>query len=203
MLPAIPIGALVGANVRFGWKADIDERLGLFDPSTMIRMILSLSLFCAACGFNEQPTWTKTVAAYEVPLPTAADKARFTRLLVKEAEAEGYHVDVATPHELANQPISFNASVWRGVDDEESMASAMDFQDRIGRVWIGFPLGQNPQLSARFRDKLVPNIKREWPNTASLPIMPNGAIPLTEDLVRAPKGYVVKPSAAAKYAEGR
>lgn len=173
----------------------------------MIRMALGLSLICTACGVTEQPKGTKTVAAYEVPLPTAADKARFVELLRKEAEAKGYHVDVATPHELKIQsevsPITFNAAVWRGKDDEESIASAMDFQDRIGRVWIGFPLGQNPRLSARFRNSLVPKIKTEWPNTASLPIMPNGAIPLTEDLVRTPSGYFVKPSAAAKYDEGR
>jgi hypothetical protein len=29
--------------------------------------------------------------------------------------------------------------------------------------------------------------------------MPNGAIPLTRDLIRTPKGYVVSPAAAAKY----
>ena len=79
------------------------------------------------------------------------------------------------------------------------MASAMDFQDRIGRVWIAFSRGQDSRRSAQFRDSLVHKIKSVWPDTASLPIMPNGAIPLTEDLIRTPSGYVVNPAAAAKY----
>jgi len=187
---------------------DIDPQRYMLNPACMFRSMLGLALICTACGVAEQPKWAKTVAAYEVPLPTAGDKAQFIELLTNEAQAEGFHVDAATPQELEVQsqvsPITFNASVWRGEDDEESIASAMDFQDRIGRVWISFPLGQDPERSARFRDTLVAKIKRLWPETASLPIMPSGAIPLTEDLVRTSSGYSVKPSAAAKYQdEGR
>ncbi len=169
----------------------------------MFRVITCLSLVCAACGSVKQPEWAETVAAYEVPLPTAADKTRFLDLLREEAEAQGYHVDAATPHELAVQseisPMTFSASVWRGEDDDESMVSAMDFQDRIGRVWIAFPRGQDSHRSTRFRESLVPKIKSVWRDTASLPIMPSGAIPLTADLVRTPSGYTVNPAAAAKY----
>jgi len=157
----------------------------------------------SACGTAKQPESAKTVAAYEVPLPSPTDKRRFIQLLTAKAEAAGFHVDSATDDQLKTMsevsPITFNATVWRGKDDEEPIASAMDFQDHIGRVWISFPLGDDPALSARFRESVVPAIKAEWPATASLPIMPSGAIPLTEDLVRTPSGYVVKPSAAAKY----
>lgn len=169
----------------------------------MLRLIIGFSLACTGCGTAEQPKWGKTVAAYEVPLPTAQDKVRFIALLTKEAERAGFHVDAATPDDLAAQSqvsrITLNVTVWRGEDDEESIASAMDFEDRIGRVWLSFSLGQSPQRSARFRDALLPKIKRVWPETASLPIMPNGAIPLTDDLVRTRSGYVVKSSAAVKY----
>lgn len=173
----------------------------------MIRWITSFSFLCASCGVQAQPEWARTAAAYEVPLPTAADKKQFLNLLRKEAGAHGYHVDAATPHELAVQsqvsPITLNASVWRGDDDDESMASAMDFEDRIGRVWITFPRGQDPQRSTGFRERLVSKLKTGWPNTASLPIMPNGAVPLTADLIRAPSGYVVNPAAAAKYSANK
>jgi hypothetical protein len=79
----------------------------------------------------------------------------------------------------------------------------MDFEDRLGRVWISFSLGEDPVRSRQFREGLVPAIKDGWPETASLPIMPNGGIPLTRDLVRTPQGYIVNPAAAAKYEEGR
>ncbi|MFM9827552.1 MAG: hypothetical protein ACKVOB_02250 [Sphingomonas sp.] len=169
----------------------------------MVRIIFGLFILCSACGAVEQPNWAETVAAYEVPLPTDADKGHFLDLLRKEAEAQGYHVDASTPRELEVlsevSPITFSAAVWRGKDDEEPIASAMDFNDRIGRVWIAFSRGQNIGRSAKFREGLVPKIKSLWPETVSLPIMPSGAIPLTGDLIRTSSGYVVNPAAEAKY----
>lgn len=138
-------------------------------------------------------------------MPTASDKRRFLALLTQKAEAAGFHVDAATDDELKVtsevSPQTFNATVWRGEYDEESIASAMDFEDRLGRVWISFSLGEDPVRSRQFREALMPAIMDAWPDTASLPIMPNGAIPLTRDLVRTPQGYIVKPSAAAKYSD--
>lgn len=181
----------------------IDWSLALHDDAGMFRATVSLSLLCASCGVHEQPEWAETVAAYEVPLHSEDDKRRFLKLLTEQAELSGFHVDAATPEQLRSQssvsPITFNASVWRGRDDDESMASAMDFHDRLGRVWIAFPRGQSASRSTRFREQLVAAIRKEWPATASLPIMPSGAIPLTQDLVRTPSGYVVDPSAAMKY----
>ena len=173
------------------------------NPGPMFRLILSLSLFCASCGVVEQPKSARTVAAYEVPLPTPTDRRRFLELLERQAEAAGFHVDASTDEELkATSGVhrqTMNATVWRGKDDEEPIASAMDFEEAIGRVWISFSLGEDPQRSRQFREKLVPSLKSNWPDTASLPIMPNGAIPLPRDLVRTSQGYVVNPSAAAKY----
>ena len=96
--------------------------------------------------------------------------------------------------------MTFNAAVWRGKNGEEPIASAMDFGDRLGRVWMTLTLGEDPASACQFREALVPAIRDKWPETASLPIMPNGGIPLTEDLMRTSDGYIVKPTAAAKYA---
>jgi hypothetical protein len=138
-------------------------------------------------------------------LPTASDKQRFLRLLSDKAATAGFHVDSATDEELrANSQVSpqtFNATVWRGKNDDEAIASAMDFEDRLGRVWISFSVGEDPDRSRQFRDSLMPAVKSTWTDTASLPIMPNGAIPLPRDLLRTPQGYVVKASAAGKYAD--
>jgi hypothetical protein len=173
--------------------------------ASMIRIVLCLALLCAACGAVEQPKSAETVAAIEVPLPTASDKRRFLALLTQKAEAAGFHVDAATDEELKVtskvSPQTFNATVWRGEDDEERIVSAMDFEDRLGRVWISFARGEDPVRSRQFRESLMPAIKDAWPDTASLPIMPNGAIPLTRDLVRTPQGYIVEPSAAPKYSD--
>lgn len=168
----------------------------------MFRSLIWLPLLCAACGIAPQPESIRTVAAFEVPLPTARDKAEFLKLLRKKAEAHGYHVDAASPEELRQlseiSPITLNAAVWRG-EDEEVVASAMDFADRIGRVWISFPKGDDASRFKQFREELMPEVQRLWPRTASLPIMPTGAIPLTNDLVRTPSGYEVNPATKSKY----
>lgn len=170
----------------------------------MRRLFHFLFVVLAACGVAEQPDWARTVAAYEVALPTPDDKTRFLEVMSAAAEKEGLHVDSATADELKSlsevSPITFNAAIWRGENDEEALVSAMDFRDNIGRVWVTFSLGQDQALSKRLRDNLVAGMKRQWPATASLPIMPNGSIPLVEDLVRTPDGYRVKTAAAAKYA---
>ena len=120
----------------------------------MIRYAPALFLLVTGCGPVEQPDSMKTTAAFEVSLHNADDRQRLLALLNEVSEANGYHVDAATPSELewSSQvsPITFNAAVWRG-NDEELMASAMDFQDRIGRVWISFPKGEAPLRSLRFK----------------------------------------------------
>lgn len=198
-----PSGPLTLNLSRGGWIADVDQCLVMADPAAMTRIVLAFLLMCAACGPTEQPKSAKTVAAYEVPLPTAPDKQRFLALLEEKAQAFSFHVDAATAGDLKAasevSPQTFNATVWRGKDDDEPIASAMDFQDRLGRVWISFSLGADPVRSRRFREALMPAIQVGWPGTAPLPIMPSGAIPLTRDLVRTAKGYIVNPSSAGKY----
>ena len=167
----------------------------------MVRFSPLLSLLCLGC-VADQPESAQTVSAFEVPLPTQTDKSAFLALLRTAAEAQGYHVDAASEDELKAvsrvSPLTFNASIWRG-NDEENMASAMDGAEHIGRVWITFPKGENPQRSAEFRGSLIRKIRHRWPETASLPIMPSGAIPLVDDLVRTPSGYEVKTSEAQEY----
>jgi hypothetical protein len=116
------------------------------------------------------------------------------------------HVDVESKQDLENDaqasPLlqkTMNAAVWRGANDDEAIASAMDQHDHLGQVWIVFSRGKDPALSSRFRERAMRAIKLRWPDTLSLPIMPTGAIPLHADLVRTPIGYVVKPSEAHRY----
>ncbi len=63
----------------------------------MIRVALASLLMCPACT-SEQLKSTKTIAAYEVPLPTASDKQRFAALLSEKAKAFGFRGDSATVH---------------------------------------------------------------------------------------------------------
>ena len=142
------------------------------------------------------------MAAFEVPLPTPADKQSFLTIVREEASRIGYHLDAATPDELRRlsdmSRITMNAAVWRGNDDE-CVASAMDGPDHLGFIWIGFSKGVQPIRVAVFRDRVMRRVSARWPQTTRLPIMPTGAIPLRSDLVRTPAGYEVDPRQKGKY----
>jgi hypothetical protein len=99
----------------------------------------------------------------------------------------------------AHAPITINATVWRGKNDDEPIASVMDRADHIGLGWLTFSKTEEPERTARFRDIVMKQIKIRWPKTVALPIMPTGAIPLHDDLVLTKDGYRVKRGAASKY----
>jgi hypothetical protein len=146
------------------------------------------------------------VAAFEVPLPSEADREQFLAILRTAAAAEGMHVDVESKQDLENAArasplleMTVNAAVRRGGNDDEVIASAMDQHDHLGQVWIMFSRGEDPALSREFRERAMRAIKLRWPDTLSLPIMPTGAVPLHTDLVRTSSGYIVKASEAHKY----
>lgn len=168
-----------------------------------MRNIMMLFLACAACDTAPQLESRRTIAAFEVPLPDAAERDAFLALLRHEAEASGFHLDAATPEELQLlsevSPITLNATIWRGKGDQEIVASAMGYRDNLGRIWISFAKGENPKRFAQFRQRLMQSLARRWPGTLSLPIMPTGAIPLPADLIRTPSGYAVKPAEKARY----
>jgi hypothetical protein len=169
----------------------------------MFRLVSWLFPLCVACGSVTQPESARTIAAFEVPLPTKADKIEFVAMLKTVSAPFGYHVDAASDADLLRlsevSPITMSAAVWWGNDDEEAVASAMDLSDNIGRVWLSFSKGEDPRRVEMFRNALLPQIKRRWPNTMSLPIMPSGVIPLPDDLVLTSTGYQVRPSAESKY----
>jgi len=172
--------------------------------STLV--LSSFLLIVYACGQQPQPESARTVAAFEVPLQSEADRNQFLAVLRAAATAEGMHVDAASRRELEDEATvspalkrTLKAAVWRGANDDEAVAVAMDQHDHLGQVWIAFLKGKDPTATSRFREGVVREIMLHWPATLSLPIMPTGAIPLHRDLVRTPNGYIVNPSEAHKY----
>jgi hypothetical protein len=169
----------------------------------MRRIALVVLLGCSACGVAPQPESSRTVTAFEVPVSTKSDRDELVALLRRYAVPEGFHVDAGTDDENKQlsevAPITINAAVWRGENDDEVIASVMDGADHIGLGWLTFSQSEEPERTARFRDNVMKQIKARWPRTAALPIMPPGTIPLKEDLVLTKGGYRVRQDAASKY----
>ena len=163
---------------------------------------LALLLACSACSVAPQPASLRTVAAFEVPLSGDSDRDRLISLLSEEAKVEGFHVDAYTADELQQlsdgKPMTINATVWRGKNDDEPIANVIDI-DRPGLACLTFAKGQEPERAARFRDAVMRRVRLRWPRTRPLPIMPTGAIPLHDDLVLTKDGYRVKRLAASRY----
>src|SRR5258708_23849036 len=163
-----------------------------------MRWIVTLAICVVVTGCGAaQPESARTVAAFEVPLPSEAERSQFLSVLRAAAEAEGMHVDAASSNELEKMAkaipgakMTMNAAVWRGSNDDEAVASAMDQHDHLGQVWIMFFSGKDPTLASRFRESATRQIMLRWPETLSLPIMPTGAIPLYSDLIRTPHVYL-------------
>lgn len=179
----------------------------------MLKKICSLSislcfvvLLCSSCSGSLQPESVKTVAAFEIQLPTEKERQEFLEILHRVAADYGFHVDTESASELSRTAKAIprakktiHATVWRGEDDSESIAVIMDKHDHLGFVWIAFSRGEDQQLNEKFRDSAMGAIKQRWPNTLSLPVMPNGAIPLREDLIKTPSGYILNSAVEAKY----
>jgi hypothetical protein len=175
--------------------------------ASMCRLVFAtICAVIVGCGVAPQPESIKTVAAFEVPLQSKADREEFLSVLRAAAQVEGMHVDAESDTDLGSEAtvspnfkMTMKAAVWRGSNDEEAVASAMDQFDHLGQVWLMFSRGKDPAMATRFRERAMHDIMLHWPGTLSLPIMPTGAIPLHSDLIRTPTGYIVNPSEADKY----
>ena len=169
----------------------------------MWKASLPLLLTCSACGVAHQPESARTVAAFEVPLPSAAEREEFLALLGQEAQAEGMHVDASTAEELQKLSgpfrMTIHAAVWRGDDDGEAVASVMDHPENLGRPWLMFSKGEQPERVARFRENVMRRVRQRWPGTLSLPVMPTGGIPSRYQLLQTEQGYRLLPKFASNY----
>jgi hypothetical protein len=166
-----------------------------------------LLLVLAACSPADQES-VRTVAAIEVTLRTDADRMDLLRILSRHAAASGLHVDDVSDDwrrfeqqakQLAPEDRgTFYVGVWRGRNDDEAEVLADDrYHPR--RVWLTFPRGVEPDRSRRFREPLLAEIRRRWPDARAIPILPWGGLPHARDLVLTGQGYRIVRSAAEAY----
>lgn len=144
----------------------------------------------------------------EVLTPTGDDQADLIALLRQAAPKHGFHVDDGSAQwrDFASQgkdlppPArkTLYAGVWSGKDDDDFIAMADD-GGHNGRSWITVYTGKHGAAARRFWVDLKAQLIRRWPAARSIPILPSGALPLSEDLQLTPRGYRINRSAAANY----
>jgi len=199
----------IGAR-RWGppsWRASSSR----FPIGATASVLLAISLpagFIRACQPVPQPVSARIVAAFEVPLTTAVDRADFLTILTAEAAAEGLDVKIETAQEMERwaemspeHRKSIDATVYRGGNLRQTEARVSD-QYHFGRVWISFTQGEDSALARRFRDHLMSLIIESWPETLRVPVAQTGSLPHKEDLVRGNHGYEIDPARLAGYVCG-
>lgn len=152
-----------------------------------------------------QPESARTVAAFEVPLTTAVDRADFLTILSAEAAVEGLDVNVETAQEMERWAEmspelrkSIHAIVYRSGDFGQTEARVSD-QFHFSHVWISFNEGEDPALARRFRERLMSRTTERWSETLSVPVTQTGSLPHKADLVRGDHGYGIAPAIMAQY----
>lgn len=171
-----------------------------------VLLAISLPAGCIrACQPIPQPESLRTVAAFEVPLSSAVDRANFLTILTDEASAEGLNLNVETAKEMERWAEmspelrrSIHATVYRGGDLRQTAVYVSD-RSHLGHAWISFTQGEDPALTRRFRERLMSRIIERWPETLSVPVAATGSLPNREDLVRGDHGYEIDPAKMAGY----
>ncbi len=181
---------------------------------TTVASMIAIVALSAGCAPTPQPASNRTVAAIELPLLAASDRADLLDILRREASAGGLHVD-----DGSQQWIEFRKSapkdeppfaksvltktiyvgVWRGTNDDDPEVF-VDDGGHQGRPWLTFLQGEHPDLATKFRTRILTDIGRRWPDARVVPVMPNGALPLSDDLTWTGTAYVVKADRARNYA---
>src|ERR1700678_3789508 len=188
------------------------KRAAIASTVTSAIAIVALAVSCAP---TQQPASNRTVAAIEVPLLGPSDRADLLAMLRSEARDGGLHVDDDSRQWIefrkgapSDEP-TFAKSVltktiyvglWRGANDDDPEV-LVDDGDHQGRPWLTFLQGKHPDLATRVRARLLAAIKRRWPGARVVPVMPNGALPLSRDLTWTGRAYVVKAERLRDYGQ--
>lgn len=199
---------LVWRLVRRRRKVSQQRETSRFPIVTTVAALLAISLPSGCFWASRpvpQPASQRTVAAYEVPLPTAQDRADFLTIIAAEAAVHGLDVRVETPEEMAawarmspDLRRSLHASIFRGGDLHKTEAEVSD-RFHLGHAWIHFARGDDPELARRFRDGLMARLVQRWPEILRVPVAQTGSLPHREDLIVGSDGYEIDPAKMAGY----
>ena len=162
----------------------------------------------AACSPRSQES-ARSEAVLEIPLRNGADSVELVSMLRRYAASEGgMHVDDVSEQwrEFDRQSnmmaprdrLTINVGVWRGENDDEPTI-LVDDRYHPGRAWVTFLRGTQPERNATLRNALISEMRRRWPDSQPIPILPSGGVPLASDLVETPDGYRITHSAATRY----
>lgn len=196
-------GLLMTAGRRWG-PSSVRPRLQSF-PLGCALPILFVLVVLVGCGWVLRPvdqTSIRQVRAVEVPIRSATDREDLKNIMKRHGDKYGLHfVDTtaswqAAPPELRK---TLYFALDRPVKQREEWEITAEDEGKGTDPWIVFFYGVDPPRAKASRDLLVSALRERFPNLLDVPIMPTGALPLRQDLIRTQAGYEVRPDRAADY----
>jgi len=141
--------------------------------------------------------------AAEIPV-AVTERDQLAGLLAAFAQRNGLYFRDTSPR------------AQRTSNGRQTLALAMERTLTTGRPWaevsvtatgngpalitfIDPPLSSASADSASGRVQLLAEIKRKWPATLAVPVLPDGALPRQEDIRRTTQGIRIDPARAAAY----
>lgn len=208
VVAAILVGTLltrlVWSGLRRWGPRSLREASTPFPTGVVASVLLCISLPAAcvwACQPVTQPESLRTVAAFEVPLSTSAERTEFLGILRAEASAEGLHMDAHTDTDLDRGAQGFPtvetvvaAQIWRGKRAYDENEANILHTKGADYLWISFNRGEDPALAQQFRARVMRKVFERWPDTQAVPVTEGGALPLRRNLILGPKGYEIIPT---------
>ncbi len=170
-------------------------------------VLLAFALVSSACTIDQESN--RYTEALEIPLNDDSDRRALVDILYSATRAhEDMHVDdvseryAAYHNEVevldASDRPTISISVWIGENDDDLVASIDDLGHR-DRVWATFLKGEDVEQHRQFRLKAVEAIRKQWPETRSIPILPSGGIGNPADFVIIDGDYRIDRAQAQTY----
>jgi hypothetical protein len=150
----------------------------------------------------DQPASLRVVRAIEIPIRSDADRQDLKDIMKRHGDKTGlYFVD--TSESWRNAPTGFRKTLYFALDRPTKQREEWEveaYDDGEGTdPWIIFFYGVDPASAKASRDVLVSVLRERFSDMLEVPVMPSGALPLRQDLVRTPAGYEVRPDRAEAY----
>jgi hypothetical protein len=163
----------------------------------------ALVLLLAGCSDGGGERRFRYAEAVEVPA-AVAERDRLAMTLAGYAQRNGFAFHDTSPRELrlSNGHQTLALQIQRPLTNGRLWAETevAAFGNAPALVTFAAPLDEGIAADAeRGRAELVAELRRRWPETREVPLLPGGGVPRQEDLVRTPGGLRIDAASAARY----
>lgn len=162
--------------------------------------LLLIMCLASACGTGRTLRYADAV---EVPIDPN-ESAQLSALLEDAAKRERFFFrdDSAYMNETTNGQLTVHMTLFRPLEGEKEWPEVKVQAEANHSPWVLFlpPAEERyAEPTASTRQRILSALRARWPNLRTVPILPSGGVPLSQDVVWTRDGYKVAPEKASGY----